>query len=58
MTVAGIPSQFRDRSILMSIIHDNRGIRGIWAEVPLILRHVATKATRVRAGADTADDRQ
>lgn len=38
------------RSIMVTIIHDNRGIRGIWAEIPLILRHVATNATKVRAG--------
>ena len=53
MTVAGIPSQFHNvQSILMTIIHDNRGIRGIWAGIPLILRHVATD-TKVQGGADT-----
>ena len=57
MTVAGIPSQFHNvQSILMTIIHDNRGIRGIWAGIPLILRHVATD-TKVQGGADTDNHR-
>ena len=44
------------QSILMTIIHDNRGIRGIWAGIPLILRHVATD-TKVQGGADTDNHR-